>query len=193
MQQRLQIIHNNYNNNNRFNNNNNNSNNEIIATLQRLQGQFRVQQITRCFDKSLFSKNSLRLLPFLNYFFYWYGAKTIFITFVSLLWIFNIARVLFIRMWRIIAELDDTQLCYDEWWKVQRNWYLFIIQQVSWCFLCILHKFSMKRIKRSVNDFFFFFHFALQDFSPFAKTMSLVSKLRYTEVLFWFLCLKSYP
>lgn len=41
--------------------------------------------------------------------------------------------------------------------------------------------------------FFFFFHFALQDFSPFAKTMSLVSKLRYTEVLFWFLCLKSYP
>lgn len=79
----------------------------------------------------------------------------------ELLWIFNIARVLFIRMWRIIAELDDTQLCYDEWWKVQRNWYLFIIQQVIWCFLCILHKFSMKRIKRSVNDFFFFFHFAL--------------------------------
>lgn len=101
----------------------------------------------------------------------------------ELLWIFNIARVLFIRMWRIIAELDDTQLCYDEWWKVQRNWYLFIIQRVIWCFLCILHKFSVKRIKRSVNDFFFFFHFALQDFSPFAKTMSLVSKLRYTEVL----------
>lgn len=101
----------------------------------------------------------------------------------ELLWIFNNARVLFIRMWRIIAELDDTQLCYDEWWKVQRNWYLFIIQQVIWCFLCILHKFSVKRIKRSVNDFFFFFHFALQDFSPFAKTMSLVSKLRYTEAL----------
>lgn len=34
-----------------------------------MQGQFRVQQITRCFDKSLFSKNPLRLLPFLNYFF----------------------------------------------------------------------------------------------------------------------------
>lgn len=111
----------------------------------------------------------------------------------ELLWIFNIARVLFIRMWRIIAELDDTQLCYDEWWKVQRNWYLFIIQRVIWCFLCILHKFSMKRIKRSVNDFFFFFHFALQDFSPFAKTMSLVSKLRYTEVLSLIFMLKILP
>lgn len=51
----------------------------------------------------------------------------------------------------------------------------------------------MKRIKRSVNDFFFFFHFALQDFSPFAETMSLVSKLRYTEVLSLIFMLKILP
>lgn len=193
MQQRLQIIYNDYNNNNHFNNNYNNFNNEIITNSNDCKGNFEYNKL----QDALISPFSLKTL-YVCYrswitFFTDMVQKTIFITFVSLLWIFNIARVLFIRMWRIIAELDDTQLCYDEWWKVQRNWYLFIIQRVIWCFLCILHKFSVKRIKRSVNDFFFFFHFALQDFSPFAKTMSLVSKLRYTEVLFWFLCLKSYP
>lgn len=38
-----------------------------------------------------------------------------------------------------------------------------------------------------------FFLFALQDFSPFAKTMSLVSKLRYTEVLSLIFMLKILP
>lgn len=74
----------------------------------------------------------------------------------ELLWIFNIARVLFIRMWRIIAELDDTQLCYDEWWKVQRNWYLFIIQQVIWCFLCILITQIFNEANQAISEWFFF-------------------------------------
>lgn len=111
----------------------------------------------------------------------------------ELLWIFNIARVLFIRMWRIIAELDDTQLCYDEWWKVQRNWYLFIIQQVIWCFLCILHKFSMKRIKRSVNDFFLFFSLCSTRILTICKNNVTCFKIKIYRSVILILMLKILP
>lgn len=47
--------------------------------------------------------------------------------------------------------------------------------------------------KRSVNDYFSLFHFALQDFLPFGKTMSLVTKLRYTEVLSLIFTLRILP
>lgn len=69
MQQRLQIINNDYNNNNRFNNNNNNFNDEIITNSNDWKGNFEYNKLQDALIKSLFSKNPLRLLPSLIYFF----------------------------------------------------------------------------------------------------------------------------
>lgn len=109
--------------------------------------------------------------------------KPIFTTNVSLLWIFNNARILFIRTWRFIAELFNFNFKTIVTMNDERNWYLYIIQRVYLiCVLCILHKFSMKR---SMIEFAFFFLFCSIRLLTICKN--------HFNWIYWSFVLKSYP
>lgn len=110
--------------------------------------------------------------------------KPIFTTNVSLLWIFNNARILFIRTWRFIAELFNFNFktivnCVTM--NYERNWYLYIIQRVYLMRSLYLHKFSMKR---SMIELLFFL---------FCSIRLLTICKNHFNWIYWSFMLKSYP
>lgn len=84
--------------------------------------------------------------------------KPIFTTNVSLLWIFNNARILFIRTWRFIAELFNFNFKTIVTMNDERNWYLYIIQRVY-----LMRSLYFTQIfNEAINDWVcFFFSFLL--------------------------------
>lgn len=136
--------YNDYNNNKDFNNNNNFYNKKLTTTIT---------IIARAISSTT---NYKKLFPKIRY--VWYRPQ---ITF-SLIWckknqqylsrVCHYCEFLTSQRSNSFARDDllpsfsivtyDSQLCYDELLIVQRNWYLYIIQRVIQCVLCVLQIFN---------------------------------------------------
>lgn len=108
--------------------------------------------------------------------------KPIFTTNVSLLWIFNNARILFIRTWRFIAELFNFNFKTIVTMNDERNWYLYIIQRVY-----LMRSLYFTQIfNEAINDWVCFFFL-------FCSIRLLTICKNHFNWIYWSFVLKSYP